>query len=113
MRAANSAKSSTAEWLPILRAARVPCGPVNDFAQALSDPQLLARDMVVEVPLDAGGSVRMPGNPVKFSGDAGDAGAQVFSAPPSLGRDTDSVLSGLLAYPATRIASLRSQKAVF
>lgn len=104
---------STAEWLPVLRAARVPCGPVNDFAQALSDPQLLARDMVVEVPLDGGGSVRMPGNPVKFSGDASDAGAQVFTAPPSLGRDTDSVLSGLLAYPPTRIALLRSLKAVF
>jgi len=67
---------------------------------------------VVEVPLDGGGSVRMPGNPVKVSGD-GEAQAQSFTAPPSLGRDTDSVLSRLLGYPPKRIASLRSRKAVF
>jgi crotonobetainyl-CoA:carnitine CoA-transferase CaiB-like acyl-CoA transferase len=41
-------KNTSAYWLDKLRAARIPCGPVNDFAQALSDPQILARDMVVD-----------------------------------------------------------------
>ena len=36
------------EWLDRLRG-RVPCAPVNDVRQALADPQVLARDMIVEV----------------------------------------------------------------
>ena len=99
---------TTAEWEAILRAARVPCGPVNDFAQALNDPQIVARDMVVEVPLPSGGSVRMPGNPVKLSGMANEPAT--FSAPPLLGSQSDSVLSGLLGYSTERIAALRSDK---
>ncbi|MES2974939.1 MAG: CoA transferase [Pseudomonadota bacterium] len=100
----------TAEWLRILRAARVPCGPVNDFAQALNDPQVQARDMVVEVPLPSGGSVRMPGNPVKLSDCAGTPDR--FTAPPLLGAQSDSVLAGLLKYSPERIAQLRSAKAL-
>ena len=88
----------------------MPCGPVNDFAQALSDPQVQARDMVVEVPLPSGGSVRMPGNPVKLSDRAGVPDS--FSAPPLLGAHSDTVLAGLLAYPPERIAQLRATKAV-
>lgn len=100
----------SAEWLRILRAARVPCGPVNDFAQALNDPQVQARDMVVVVPLPSGGSVRMPGNPVKLSDKAGQPDR--FTAPPLLGEQTDGVLAGLLAYPPERIAALRASRAI-
>jgi crotonobetainyl-CoA:carnitine CoA-transferase CaiB-like acyl-CoA transferase len=99
---------SSAYWIERLRAARVPCGPVNDFAQALSDTQVLARDMVVEVPLSGGGSVRMPGTPMKFS----DSGTPEFKAPPTLGHDTDAVLAGLLGYGAARIDALREERAV-
>ena len=96
-------------WLSRLRAARIPCAPVNDFAQALGDPQVLARDMVVEVPLPEGGSVRMPGNPVKLSGDTEGAS---FGAPPTLGQHSDAVLSGLLDYPPERIAALRAERVI-
>jgi len=102
-------KPST-EWLRILRAARVPCGPVNDFAQALNDPQVQARNMVVAVPLPSGGSVRMPGNPVKLSDNAGQPDG--FTAPPLLGAQTDGVLAGLLAYAPERIAALRASRAI-
>ncbi len=99
---------SSAYWLDKLRAARIPCGPVNDFAQALTDTQVVARDMVVEVPLSGGGSVRMPGIPMKFS----DSGTPSFNAPPTLGRDTVSVLGGVLGYDAARIDALQSDGAV-
>lgn len=95
-------------WIDRLRDARVPCARVNDFQQALSDPQVLARDMVVEVPLDEGGSVRMPGNPMKFS----DEGAARFSAPPAIGRDTEAVLREFLHYPPEKVARLKDSKAV-
>ena len=51
------------EWLELLGAAGVPCGPVWDVAQAVSSPQTAARRMVV-----AAGPYRLPGNPVKLSG---------------------------------------------
>jgi crotonobetainyl-CoA:carnitine CoA-transferase CaiB-like acyl-CoA transferase len=101
-------QQTSAYWLDKLRAARVPCGPVNDFAQALADPQVLARDMVVEVPLGGGGTVRMPGVPMKFSGSATPA----FRAPPTLGRDTQSVLAELLGYDTARIEALRGEQAI-
>ena len=101
-------KNTSAHWLDKLRAARIPCGPVNDFAQALSDPQILARDMVVDVPLPGGTSVPMPGIPMKFS----DAATPKFSAPPTLGRDTRSVLDELLGYDAAKIDALRAAGAI-
>ncbi len=100
--------NTSAYWLERLREARIPCGPVNDFAQALADPQIRARDMVVEVPLPGGTRVPMPGVPMKFSA----GGTPSFSEPPPLGRDTDAVLGNLLGYAATRIATLRADNAV-
>ena len=51
-----------------MRAERIPCAPVNDFEHALSEPQITARNMVVEVETSfRPGSVRMPGSPIKYS----------------------------------------------
>ena len=70
-----------------LRTVRLPCALVNNFAKALSDPQVLACNMVIDVPLQIGKSVRMPGNPFKFSGDTASA-----VTPPPLGERTELVL---------------------
>ncbi len=94
----------TAYWLEKLNSARIPCGPVNNFAQALSDPQVLARDMVVDVALPDGERVRMPGNPIKLSA----AGTRDYGTPPALGQQTDAVLGGLLGYPERAIDELRA-----
>jgi len=79
-------------WLPRLRAARIPCAPVNDIAQTVTDEQVLARNMIVEVELTKGGTVGMPGNPIKLSETYED----VFTSPPALGEHTDNVLRDLL-----------------
>lgn len=105
---AELAGADTATWLERLTAARIPCAPVNDFAQALNDPQVRARDMVVEVPLSNGERVRMPGNPIKLS----DAGTPDYTAPPALGAHTDAVLADLLGYGPERLAALRAQGAI-
>ena len=101
-------RNTSAYWLDKLRAARIPCGPVNDFAEAMADPQVVARDMVVEVPLSQGGSVKMPGIPMKFS----ESGTPSFNPPPTLGRDTVSVLEDLLGYAPARIEALRADSAI-
>ena len=96
--------TNTAEyWLAKLRAARIPCGPVNDFGQALNDEQVRGRNMVVDVQLQSGETIQMPGNPVKLSGQT----ERAFDPPPLLGEHTDAVLAELLGYEQTQIDSMR------
>lgn len=97
------------EWLAKLSAHRVPVAPVNDFAHALNDPQVRARDMIARVGLSQGGSVEMPGNPVKLSGSS----PQEYSPPPTLGQQTDSVLAELLGCDPAKLAQLRRDGVVF
>jgi CoA:oxalate CoA-transferase len=52
-----------ADWLDRLERAGIPCGPLNDVAQVLADPQVRARNMVVRA--DA---LEMAGNPIKLGG---------------------------------------------
>ena len=101
-------ENTTAYWLKLLSEARIPCGPVNNFAQALSDPQVVARDMVAEVTMPDGERLRMPGNPVKLSA----AKAKTFTAPPTLGAQTEAVLGAELGYSEQRLQELRSSGAI-
>ena len=101
-------ENTTAYWLKLLSEARIPCGPVNNFAQALSDPQVVARDMVAEVTMPDGERLRMPGNPVKLSA----AKSKTFTAPPTLGAQTAAVLVAELGYSEQRLQELRSSGAI-
>lgn len=80
-----------AYWLERLQARRIPCAPVNNLAQALSDEQVLARNMVIEVAHPLGGSVKMPGNPIKLSETYEDT----YSPPPLLGQHNREVYTSL------------------
>ena len=99
---------TTAEWQSLLQQARIPCGPVNNFAQALADSQVRARDMVVDVQLHTGETVPMPGNPVKLSAEQ----RRACTAPPTLGQHTEAVLRELIGYDASRLADLRAVGAI-
>ena len=94
------------EWEERLLIWDVPGGPVNDIAEALADPQVLLRDMVVEIEHPVAGTYRTAGNPIKSgSPDA-------FAPPPTLGQDTEAVLTGLLGYSEAQVASLRESGAI-
>ena len=93
-------------WLDLFDAASVPCGPINNIAEAVAMPQVAAREMVVglnkaEVQMDVLGS------PVKLSGTP----VQYHSAPPDLGQDTVSVLTSL-GYTQEQIEQLQQQHIV-
>ena len=64
------AGKTVAEWLDILDRTGVPSGPINDVKQALEDPQIAARNMVVAIDDKDVGTLRMAGNPIKSSGYA-------------------------------------------
>ena len=61
-----SARPSRA-WLDAFEAAGIPCGPIQNVAEVLSDPQVLARNMVVTADDPDIGPLRMAGNPIKIS----------------------------------------------
>ncbi len=56
------------EWLDIIGAAGVPCGPINNVEQVVNDSHVLARNMIVSSNHVTAGPVRMAGNPIKLSG---------------------------------------------
>ena len=72
---------TTAEWLDMLEAVNVPCGPINNVEQVFNDPQILSRDMVQTVEHPVAGEIRVAGSPIKF---VGEDKCQV-GAPPVLG----------------------------
>jgi crotonobetainyl-CoA:carnitine CoA-transferase CaiB-like acyl-CoA transferase len=95
-------------WINTLNKVKVPCGPINTFSQALADDQVLYRNMVVEVEHPDGGSVDMPGNPVKLSYTDEDS----YSPPPHLGQDTKLILKNWAGYDNAKIESLIETKIV-
>jgi len=92
-------------WLERLESQRIPCAPVNRFSQALSDPQVQHRNMVVELKHPSGTSTRGPGNPIKLSR----TGAESFTPAPLLGEHTDAVFGELLGYSQETIFDLRER----
>jgi crotonobetainyl-CoA:carnitine CoA-transferase CaiB-like acyl-CoA transferase len=95
-------------WLKKLREKRIPCAPVNTFSEALNDPQILARNMVISVKGTNGDEVKMPGNPVKLSDTYEDS----YSFPPRLGEHTDEVLSQRLGYTKDQLMALHAQQVI-
>ncbi len=77
---ARLAKRTAADWLARFDAAGVPAGPVYSITQMHADPQVRARDMVVDVPHSTLGSVATIGLPIKFSKTPGGprSGAPVY-----------------------------------
>lgn len=98
----------SAHWIELLEAARIPCAPVNQFSQALSDEQVLHRKMVVDLLHPDGSKTKGPGNPIKFSR----SGEESFSAAPTLGQDTDKVLADILGMDQATISKLKSDKVI-
>ncbi|NWF56231.1 MAG: CoA transferase [Syntrophaceae bacterium] len=92
------------EWLELLEG-RLPAGPINTVDMALSDPQVLARNMVVETTHRSGEKMKLLGSPIKMS----PAGEPRFTPPPALGEHTDQILKDLLDFSSQEIRDLREK----
>ncbi|MBI4507441.1 MAG: CoA transferase [Chloroflexi bacterium] len=97
----------TAHWVEVIRAAGVPCSPVRDLAEVAADPQLAAREMLVDLPHPSIGTVRLVAPPVKLS----DTPLEVRQAPPLQGEHTAEILAEL-GYDAAAQRALREQGAI-
>ena len=88
---------TTAEWLEILEKAGVPCTGINTVDKLFTDPQVAARNMLIEIDQPGMGKVKIAGNPVKMASieAAGDAD---HHAAPALGSSTRDVLVNMLGW---------------
>jgi crotonobetainyl-CoA:carnitine CoA-transferase CaiB-like acyl-CoA transferase len=94
----------TDHWVAKFTEAEVPAGPIYTIDRTLADPQVLHRNMVVNIQDAKAGSLRLTGNPVKLS---------LHPEPPSrsaplLGEHGDAVLRDFLGYTPDQITQLRN-----
>ncbi|MCH7802117.1 MAG: CoA transferase, partial [Chloroflexi bacterium] len=101
------ASESSQRWLDTLAEAGVPAGPIYNMAEVYADPQVQAREMMVEMDHPTAGRIKNIGVPVKLSETPG----SVRSPSPLLGQHTDEVLSEMGCSEA-EIARLRSAEVV-
>lgn len=94
---------TTSEWIKRLRAAGVPCGPVNDIPTALESPQALHRQVVQTVTDGNGDNIPLIGPVPKMDRSP----PRIFRPPPLLGEHTDEVLREKLALTPEKIDALR------
>lgn len=94
-------------WLGLLEASDIPCGPINNYAEVFADPQVVAREMVVETDHPILGHLKTLGSPVKLSATP----LNPHRRAPLLGEHTDQVLSQC-GFSDAEIQTLRRAGAV-
>ena len=95
---------TTADWIAVLEAAGVPCGPINTIDQVFAEPQAQARGLVVEQTRDdLAGPVRTPASPIRLS----QTPVAYRAAPPALGADTLELLADRLGLLEAELEALR------
>jgi len=98
---------SMAEWVPLLEARNVPCGPINNLQQVFEDPQVQHRQMKLDLPHGAGVPAPAVANPMRLS----DTPIRYTRSAPTLGEHTHVVLQQLGLSPE-RIAELQAKGVV-
>jgi CoA:oxalate CoA-transferase len=96
---------TTAEWLIEFARADIPCGPLNSIPDVVKDPQVIERQMIVEVEHPIAGRLRLVNVPFKFSRSASGLGDRV----PELGEHTEEILTSVLGLSASEVVVLRQQ----
>ncbi len=99
---------TTAQWVSVLEAAGVPCGPINDLSQVFADPQVLARGLAIELPHVLAGLVPQVASPIRLS----ETPVEYRNAPPLLGEHTQEVLQRVLGLTAGGLDALRVSRVV-
>jgi len=84
-------EKTAGEWLSLLEAAGIPCGPINTLDQVFAEPQVEAREMLIEIDHPTIGKLPLVGSPLKFS----ETSLAYKLPPPRLGEHTEEILKEL------------------
>ena len=98
---------SVTSWVQQLEAGGVPCGPINELSDVFADPQVLSREMLMEIPHPTLGKIKQAGIPIKFSGTQG----SIDRHPPLLGEHTSEVLIQL-GYSEDDLSRLKEDQVI-
>jgi crotonobetainyl-CoA:carnitine CoA-transferase CaiB-like acyl-CoA transferase len=99
---------TTGWWIERLEALQIGCGPINTLAQVFADPQVIARDNLVEMQHASGAKMTVIANPVRLS----ETPAGYRLAPPVLGQHTQEVLGAWLGLDEAALADLRTKNII-
>ncbi len=93
------------EWVTLLEASNVPCGPILNMKQVFEDPQVMHREMQLSLPHSVG--VNAPGvaNPIRLS----ETPISYERAAPTLGEHNQAILQGRLGITNERLAELKTR----
>ena len=97
----------SSHWLDLLSNHRVPSGPINSVRDALEDPLVKKRNMIVDLKQPSGSIAKMPGNPIKL-----DSYEENYSPAPELGEHTAEILEKYLKISSEELDSLKSEKII-
>ena len=97
----------SSHWLDVLAKHRVPSGPINSVRDALEDPLVKKRNMIVDLKQPSGSIAKMPGNPIKL-----DSYEENYSPAPELGEHTAEILEKYLKISSEELDSLKSEKII-
>ena len=97
------AAHETGWWIEKLEALKIGCGPINTLSQVFADPQVRARETLVEMTHGSGASMTLIANPVRLS----ETPVDYRLPPPILGEHTDEILTDMLGIAAEDRAALR------
>ena len=95
------------EWIELLEANKVPCGPINNIDQVFDDPQVQHRGMRMSMD-HPGGPLSLLASPMRFS----DTPVRYELPPPLLSQHTAEVLQELLGLSAEQVRALQAQRVV-
>ncbi|MBV8667303.1 MAG: CoA transferase [Burkholderiaceae bacterium] len=96
------------EWIALLEAAGVPCGPINKLDDVFDNPQVEARGLRIDLPHPSAGSVKLVRSPMNLSATP----PRCDLPPPLLGQHTDEVLRELLGLSGAELAALRKAQTI-
>ena len=92
------------EWVASIHASKVPVGAINNIAQSLEEPQVIARGLMVKIPHPKNPEFAMVGSPIKMSGTP----VEYVKPAPMLGQHTDEVLGERLGLSAEQLGQLKA-----
>ena len=101
-------RKDSGEWLKLLSEAEIPVGPINTIDRVFADPQVLARQMLVEMEHPKVGKFKVVGSPLKLS----ETPVEYRIPPPLLGEHTEEVLRKVLGYDKETVSRLKEEKVI-
>lgn len=99
---------TTDQWVQAMSEAGVPCGPINTLDRVFADPQVVHREMRVEMQHPSGNIIPLVANPIRFSASP----VEYRLPPPTLGQHSEEVLAQWLGMSGDDISSLRNRKVI-